>query len=190
MKNSNVFDPKNVDILDAEDRKTWQNPEEILEAITLDHDYVAADLGCGSGFFTIPLSRRVKKVYGIDIQKDMLEYLKQKIKREKIDNIELLLSGGDEIPLKNESVDLMMSANTLHEFDNKKKIIREIRRVLKDQGKVVVVDFKKKDIGFGPPVAIRVSRNQAKHLFEESGFISLKSKELTYHYLIVFLNSQ
>ena len=112
--------------MEAEDRKIWQNPEEILGAIELDRNYVAADLGCGSGFFTIPLSRKVKKVYGIDVQKEMLEFLEKKITRQKIGNIKLLLSGEDEIPLENKSVDLLISANTLHEFRDKEKMIREI----------------------------------------------------------------
>ena len=99
-----------------------------------------------------------------------------------------MLSGEDEIPLENESVDMLISANTLHEFSDKEKMIREIRRVLRHDGKAVIVDFKKEDTGFGPPVAIRVSRDQAKRLFEKNGFTVLKSKDLTYHYLIVFLN--
>jgi len=124
MKESYVFDPKYVDILEAEDRKIWQKPEEILDAIELNRDYVAADLGCGSGFFTIPLSRKVKKVYGIDIQKKMLTYLERKINSQKIENITLLLSKENEIPLENESLNLLISANTLHEFSDKEKDIR------------------------------------------------------------------
>ena len=87
MKESHVFDPKHVAVLESEDRKTWQNPEKILELLKLKPDYVAADLGCGSGFFAVPLSRRVKKVYGIDFQKEMLEFLEQKIQEQNIEKI-------------------------------------------------------------------------------------------------------
>ena len=186
MKESRVFDPKNVDILEAEDRKTWQNPEEILGSIELKPDYVTVDLGCGSGFFTLPLSRKVKKVYGIDVPKEMLEFLEQKIQRQRIRNIEPLLSGEDEIPLENESVDLLITVNTLHEFRDKEKMIGEMRRVLRQDGKAMIVDFKKEDTGFGPPVSIRVSREQARRLFEKNDFAVLKSQDLKYHYLMVF----
>ena len=189
MEESHVFDPKNIDILEAEDRETWQNPEEILESIELKHDYVAADLGCGSGFFSLPLSRKVKKVYGIDIQKEMLEFLEQKIHQQKISNIKPLLSEENEIPLENHSVDLLISVNTLHEFRDREQMIGEMRRVLRPEGKVVIVDFKKEDTGFGPPVAIRVSEEQAKHLFEKKDLAVLKSRDLKYHYLIVFRRS-
>lgn len=100
MKKSHVFNPKNIDVLEMEERKIWQNPEEILGTVEIKPNFVAADLGCGSGFFTVPLSRKVKKVYGIDIQKEMLEFLEQKIRKLKIKNIEPRLSRKNEIPLK------------------------------------------------------------------------------------------
>jgi len=186
MKESHVFDPKHIDVLESEDRKTWQNPEKLLGLLELKPDYVAADLGCGSGFFTIPLSRKVKKVYGIDVQKEMLEFLEQKIQRQNIGNIEPLLSKENEIPLENKSVDLLLSVNTLHEFHDKTKTTEEIRRVLKPEGQAVIVDFKKEDTGFGPPVSIRVSKEQASRLFEKQGLTVLKTHELKYHYLILF----
>lgn len=186
MKKSHVFNPKNITVLEMEDRKLWQNPEEILGATEIRPDFVAADLGCGSGFFTIPLSKKVKKVYGIDVQKEMLDFLSQKIQRLKIKNIEPLLSRKNEIPLENESADLLISINTLHEFDGKEKMIDEMRRVLKQDGKLLIVDFKKEDTGFGPPVAIRVSKKQAMILFEKKGFTLVNTRSLTYHYLLVY----
>ena len=186
MKESHVFDPKNVDVLEAEDRKTWQNPEEILELIELRPDYVAADLGCGSGYFTIPISQKVKKVYGIDIQKEMLNYLEKKIQKQKISNIETLLSKEHVIPLQKESVDLLLLVNTLHEFHKKKKIIKEIQRVLRPEGRAAIIDFKKENTGFGPPISIRISKKQAISLFKTQNLKVLKFLDLKYHYLIVF----
>jgi ubiquinone/menaquinone biosynthesis C-methylase UbiE len=115
----------------------------------------------------------------------MLEFLEKKIQGLKIKNIGLILSNEDEIPLENESVDILISINTLHEFDDKGRMIEEIRRVLRRYGKLLIVDFKKEDTGFGPPVAIRVSKEQAKSLFEKKGFTILKSEDLMYHYLLV-----
>jgi len=186
MKKSHVFDPKHVDVLEEEARKTWQNSEEILNTVDLKPTFVAVDLGCGSGFFTVPLSQRVQKVYAIDVQEKMLEFLRKKIRKLKITNVEPLLSKSNEIPLGDESVDFLVSINTLHEFDDKETMIEEMKRVLKRGGIVLIVDFKKKDTGFGPPVAVRVSKKQAKNLFEKKGFTILKMQELMYHYLLVF----
>ena len=143
-------------------------------------------MGCGSGFFTVPLSRKVAKIYAVDIQKEMLESLEQKIRNLKIENIKPLLARENEIPLGSESVDLLVSMNTLHEFDDKERMVKEMGRVLKQSGKVLIADWKKMDTGFGPPVAVRVSRKQAIDLFKKKDFITLKNESLQYHYLLVF----
>jgi ubiquinone/menaquinone biosynthesis C-methylase UbiE len=148
---------------------------------------VAADLGCGSGYFTVPLARRVRKVFGIDVQREMLDFLEDKIRKLKIRNVEPLLSKPDEIPLDDESVHLLMTVNSLHEFGDRDKMIREIMRVLKKRGRLLIVDFKKEETGFGPPVSIRISKEKAVGLFIAKGFALLKAKELPYHYLLVFV---
>lgn len=187
MKRSHIFDPEHIAVLEAEDRKVWQNPDEILNAVELKHDLVAADLGCGSGYFTLPLARKVKKVYGIDVQREMLNFLEDKLRKYGIRNIVPLLSKPNEISLEDQGVDLLMSVNTLHEFGDKNKMIEEIRRVLRRGGKLLIVDFKKKETGFGPPVNIRISKTGAVKLFETKSFRLRKAKELPYHYLLVFV---
>jgi ubiquinone/menaquinone biosynthesis C-methylase UbiE len=186
MAESHVFNPKHIAALESEERKTWQNPEEIIKLLPLKPSYVVADLGCGTGYFTLPISRKAKKVYGIDIQKEMLTVLEQKIRKQKIRNIQILLSNENEIPLQNASVDLLLSVNTLHEFSDKDAIISEMWRVLRADGNVAIIDFKKEDTGFGPPVSIRLSKEQAKRLFQKNGLTALKMHDLKYHYLIVF----
>ena len=172
--------------LEAEDRRIWQNPEAILNDVKVLPNFIVADLGCGSGYFTVALSRMAKKVYAIDIQKEMLSFLEDKIRRLKIKNVELVLSKPDEIPLENESVDFLMSINTLHEFGDKDKVIKEMRRVIKRGCNLLIADFKKEKMSFGPPVRIRVAEDKAIKLFEERGFVLSKADNLQYHYLLVF----
>jgi len=186
MKRTHVFDPKHVAVLEMEQRKLWENPDQILGLVEIRPDFVAADLGCGSGFFTLPLAKKVKKVYAIDVQKEMLEILEQKIRKQKIRNIELMLSKENELPLENESVELLITVNTLHEFGDKERMIKEMHRVLKPTGKALIVDFKKENTGFGPPVSIRVSKEQAITLFEKNGFNTVKTMNLPFHYALVF----
>ncbi len=186
MAESHIFDPKHIAVLESEDRKNWQDPQEIIELLGLKSSYVVADLGCGTGYFTVPIARKVRKVYGIDIQKEMLAFLEQKIQQQKIGNIEILLSKENEIPLQNKSVDLLLSVNALHEFRGKEAIINEMRRVLKADGQIAIVDFRKEDTGFGPPLSVRVSKEQAKLLFKKRGLSALKTRDLKFHYLIVF----
>jgi ubiquinone/menaquinone biosynthesis C-methylase UbiE len=187
MTSPHIFDPAHIAVLESEDRKVWQNPDEILSAINLKHNWVAADFGCGSGYFTVLLAQKVKKVYAIDIQKEMLSFVENKIKRLGINNIELRLSRPNAIPLEDETVDFLMSVNTLHEFDDKPRMIKEMKRVIKHNGKLLVVDFKTHETGFGPPVRIRVAKEKAIRLFEGENLALIGTKDLPYHYLLVFL---
>jgi ubiquinone/menaquinone biosynthesis C-methylase UbiE len=65
-------------------------------------------------------------------------------------------------------------------------MIREMNRVIKPHGRLLIVDFKKRETGFGPPVSIRISKVQAVKLLSKSGFILVGQKDLEYHYLLVF----
>jgi ubiquinone/menaquinone biosynthesis C-methylase UbiE len=187
MNSPHIFDPQHIAMLESEDRKVWQTPDKILGAIKLKPNWVAADFGCGSGYFTVLLAQKVKKVYAIDIQKEMLRYLEGKIRRLGISNIELRLSRPNEIPLEDKTVDILVSVNTLHEFGDKVRMIKEMKRVIKHKGNLLIVDFKKQETGFGPPVRIKVAKEKAISLFEGANFTLLSTKDLPYHYLLALV---
>jgi ubiquinone/menaquinone biosynthesis C-methylase UbiE len=189
LKKSHLFNPEHISVLESEDRKIWQSPDTILNAVEIKPDFVVADLGCGSGYFTVPLAAKAKKVYGIDVQKEMIDFLREKIRKLKIKNVKLLVSKPAEIPLDDESVDLLLTVNTLHEFDDRERMIEEMKRVVKRGGKILLVDFMKKETGFGPPVEIRVPKAKAVRLFEAKGFRLIEKRDLPYHYLLVFVKS-
>jgi ubiquinone/menaquinone biosynthesis C-methylase UbiE len=187
MKKSHIFDPAHISVLESEDREMWQNPDRILGPVDLQPEWLAVDLGSGSGYFTVPLSHAVRKVMAIDVQKEMLDFLRAKIQRLGIKNVELRLSKPDKIPVEESSVDFLMSVNTLHEFGDRDKMIGEMWRILKKGAKLLIVDFKKEDTGFGPPVSIRVTKDRAVKLFEKRGFALSKTADLSYHYLLIFI---
>lgn len=186
MTPSFIFDPAHIAVLESENRRVWQNPDEIPGVIKFRPRWVATDFGCGSGYFTVLLAPKVKKVYAIDIQKEMLSFVEGKIKQLGIRNVELRLSRPYEIPLEDETNDFLMSVNTLHEFDDKPRMIREIERAVKHKGILLIVDFKKQETCFGPPVKIRVTKENAISLFESANFALLDTKDLPYHYLLAF----
>lgn len=182
-----MFDPKNIHILESKERRSYLNPNQVLSLVNLKSSYVAADLGCGSGVFTIPLSKKVKKVYAIDIEQKMLDALTQKILENKISNIKPLLSEVDQIPIEENFIDFLLTVNTLHEFRNLNKTLREIHRILKPHGKVLVIDFKKKkQKGFGPPSKYRISSRKAKIIFNKMRFKVLELKFLKLDYFLLF----
>ena len=148
--NPQIFNPEKIYILESKKRRLYLDPQKILSFLDLQPSSIVADLGCGSGVFTIPISKKVKKIYGIDVEPKMIKALDQKIIQKKIKNVSTLLSNGINIPLETASLDLLITVNTLHEFNDRNKVFKEIFRVLNSTGKLAVVDFKKKREGFGP----------------------------------------
>lgn len=144
------------------------NPNEVLKQLKLKKEMVAADFGCGSGGWALPLAKELKegKVYAIDILEESLSALKAKIKLGKIFNIELIKSNVSETSkLMAESCDLVLMTNLLFECEDKKRVLEEGKRVLKKVGKILVVDWKQ-TASLGPKEG-RVSAEEVKELSEE-----------------------
>ena len=143
------------------------NPSEVLKNFELRKDMTAADFGCGSGGWVIPLAKKLEegKVFAIDILDESLSALRAKIKLEKIFNIEVLKSDVEKTSrvLKN-SCDLILMTNLLFEVADIKKVLEEGKRVLKAGGKILVVDWKK-DVPFGPKE--KISPEKVKGIAKE-----------------------
>lgn len=181
------FDVKKAEILDNQDRKQFLNPDSILDRIGLEREMVLADLGCGTGFFTIPASLRVKKVYALDVQREMLDILQDKIKKQKLANIETILSEESSIPLPDSSVDVLLMANVFHELEDRSAILEEGKRILSSRGKLAIVDWKKIEMDFGPPVEERLAEEEVISICEDSSFeFAERSDAGPYNYLLVF----
>jgi ubiquinone/menaquinone biosynthesis C-methylase UbiE len=163
------------------------NPSKILRELDLKVDMVAADFGCGSGGWAIPLAKILEdgKVFAVDILEEPLSVLKSKIKREKIFNIETVKNDVEKgTRLLSETCDLVLMTNLLFESEDKKKVLEEGKRVLKRGGKILVVDWKK-DSPLGPKE--KVSPEEIKKLAEEIGLKLEKEFEAgLHHYGILF----
>ncbi len=188
---SHKFDVKRAEILDSPDRTQFLNPDSILDKIGLERKMVLADLGCGTGFFTIPASLRVKKVYALDVQREMLDILQAKIKKQKLANIELILSKESSIPLPDDSVDILLMANVFHELEDRSAILEEGKRILSSRGKLAIVDWKKIEMDFGPPVEERLAEEEIISICKDGGFeFRERSDAGPYNYLLVFNRSR
>ena len=146
------------------------NPNEVLKQLKLKESMVAADFGCGSGGWALPLAKKLEegKVYVIDILEEPLSALKAKIKLGKILNIETIKSDVNETSkLTSESCDLVLMTNLLFECEDKKRVLEEGKRALKKGGKILVVDWKL-DAPLGPKEG-RVSPAEVKKIAESIG---------------------
>jgi ubiquinone/menaquinone biosynthesis C-methylase UbiE len=180
------FDANKAGILDDPERVKILDSASILDKLELRGEMVFADLGCGTGFFAIPAARRVKKVFALDIQPEMLEILRDKIKKEKITNIEALLSGESSIPLLDKSVDILLTANVFHELEDRSALLREVKRVLKMNGRLMIIDWKKMEMDFGPPLQERLDEKEVIATCFRNGFTLIEKLNIgPYNYLLI-----
>lgn len=116
--------------------------EFILSALNVNPGHILLDIGTGTGHFAIEAAKRCKKVYAIDISAPMLEYVKLKAKKEKIENIELVRSGFLNFDFPDIKFDQVVSSAALHHLPDYWKLvaIRNVYHALKDQGKFYLGD--------------------------------------------------
>lgn len=181
------FSAENAGILDSIERHGFLNPGSILEKAGLDSDTILADLGCGSGYFAIPASFIVKKVYAIDIQQEMLDIIREKIKKGKLTNIVTVLSEESSIPLPDNSIDVLFMANVFHELEDRGAVLNEAKRILRRKGRLIIIDWKKIEMDFGPPVEERLTADEVVSICEDADFMLLERMEAgVYNYMLVF----
>lgn len=166
------------------------SPENILKRMGINariKDVV--DFGCGYGTFSIPVAKLVGgKVYAIDIESEMIEITKKKIKENKLDNVEAILrdfiSNGS--GLNDESVDYAMLFNILH-AEEPEKLLREAYRILRKDGKLGIIHWNYDlDTPRGPSIEIRPKPEQCIKWAKSAGFEFLQKYDLKpYHYGIV-----
>lgn len=168
-------------------RDVWQKPEEVLRVLALRPDSIVADVGSGTGYFAVRLARAVPqgRVYGIDVEPTMTEYLTKRASHAGLTNLRALTSPKDD-PTLPEPVDVILVVDTYHHIDAREAYFGRLRASLKPGGRVVLVDFKKGSPE-GPPAQHRVSPEQARAEMAKAGYrVEASPDVLPYQYVLVF----
>jgi len=178
------------------------NPNQVLKQLELKEDMVAADFGSGAGGWAIPLAKRLLssrrplrpeleplsqgKVYAIDILEEPLAVLKSRAKLERVFNIETIRADLEKgTSLASNSVDLVLATNLLFQVEDKKAIFKEVKRVLKKGGQLLIVDWLLR-APLGPEKG-RVSSEEVKKMAREFDFqLKKEFKAGIYHYGLIF----
>ncbi|HYM39983.1 MAG TPA: class I SAM-dependent methyltransferase [Thermoplasmata archaeon] len=173
--------------LDSEERRSYLNPRAILRAFRVRPGMRIADIGSGTGFFALPAAEAVGRtghVHAVDLSPEMLEDLEAKLSAQRITNVTVVRSTEDRISLADRSVDFAFLACILHELDGPGTLL-EARRILRPQGRLGIVDWKKEAMAFGPPVEHRLDENEAKAILRDAGFTPTRAFPAgPYHYAI------
>jgi len=168
----------------------FTNPEQNILHLGLKEGMRVADFGAGTGFYAKACSLRVGntgKVYAIEVQKDLVKKLESDIKHLGILNIDCIWGdiermGGTKIT--DNSVDAVIISNVLFQIEDKLGIIDEARRILRKDGKILLVDWANK---VGSVESNAIDEDRAKELFEKRGFKFCEKISTTiHHYGIIF----
>ncbi|MCM8798441.1 MAG: class I SAM-dependent methyltransferase [Candidatus Omnitrophica bacterium] len=157
--------------LNSPERKKLFNPRFALKSLGVTSGMYVADVGCGTGFFTFPLSRIVGeegKVFAIDISPHMLKDVRRLIQKEKLKNVRVILSKENKIPLESKKVDFCLLASVVHELENPKLFFKELKRILKNNGKLGIIEWKKIPSPLGPPLKERISLLEMEKIIKQN----------------------
>jgi len=151
-------------------RDTWQLPSRVIEVLQLRPGQVVADIGSGTGYFAVKLARSTAapKVYGVDIEPAMRDYLSQRAATEQLANVHAVLGAADRANLP-ESVDLVMVVDTFHHIPNRVAYFSALKQQLKPGARLAIIDFRK-DSPEGPPIEFRLLPDQITGELAKAGF--------------------
>ncbi|MBL7203904.1 MAG: methyltransferase domain-containing protein [Desulfobacteraceae bacterium] len=185
-----IFNPEYLWYLESEDRYRWQKPDQVIEALELSEGDIIADIGAGGGYFTEKFSKRVGKsghVYAVDVQDIMITLLKERVNKDKLDNV-TVIKGRFETPmLPSKSVDIAFFSSVYKEISERIEYMKEVRKSLKRDGRVAILEFYK-DGGFaGPEYGDLMYESQVIEELEKAGFVLTRSFDfLPEEYFLLF----
>lgn len=134
--------------LERPEREREEEPARAIEALDLRAGMTVADIGAGSGYYTVRMARKVGaegKVYATDIQVGMLSLLQRRAKQEQITNIVPVLGAADDPKLPPGAIDMALMVDVYHELSAPQAFMRRLRETLKPDGRLVLIEFRKED---------------------------------------------
>lgn len=124
-------------------RDAWQKPDEVIRTLSLSPSARVADIGAGTGYFSVRLARSIPQgqVFAIDIEPSMVEYVTERASREGLPNIQAVLASPDDPKIAG-AVDLILIVDTYHHITDRSAYVRRLIPALKPAGRLAIIDFK------------------------------------------------
>ncbi len=191
-----LFPPKDLGLLESPDRDIWQKPEQVMDALGIADGSKVADIGAGSGYFTIRLARRVGPngiVWAEDVQPAMLEAIKRRVAKDvarDIRNVVAVNGTSSDPMLPENSVDAVLILDTYQEIvqdGNPLLFLQNVRKALRPGGRVGMIDYKKDGGGPGPD-GPRPDPDTVIAVAEQAGLRLMKRETfLPFQFFLVFV---
>lgn len=172
-KIASVMGISGADWLERPERELEENPTRAIDLLNLKPGMEIADIGAGVGYYTIRMSRRVGptgRVYAVDIQPGMLARLKRRLIRDKIENVEPVLSTETDPRLPDGKLDMIIMVDVYHEFSQPQAMLQALKKALKPDGRLVLLEFRKEDASIPIRLEHKMSVREVKTEVEAEGY--------------------
>ncbi len=159
--------------LERPERETEEAPTKAITALKLRQGQVVADVGAGSGYYTMLLRAAVGprgRVYATDIQPEMLALIRKKIERPGVSNVELVLGTPTESRLPDGAIDLALMVDVYHELAQPQAFLQSLKRALKPDGRLVLIEFRKESAWVPIREEHRMTVREARMELEAVGY--------------------
>ncbi len=189
MANEKIFPDSKWQRLVSDERNKSLEREKFFDISTPTENDVWADIGCGPGYFTLPLAQKVKKVYAVDISEKMLDVCKTRAEDASIYNIDYIVSSAESFNLLPNSIEKALFVTVFHELDDKKEAVKEIKKILREEGRVYIIDWKYEELDYGPSIEHKLPASEVIDYFVNEGFRLEKNLNIyPNYYFLVFYN--
>lgn len=157
-------------VFDDPSRDAWQKPHEVIHALALPPNATVADIGAGTGYFSMRLANMLPKgeVFAVDTEPDMVKYLGERAKREGLKNV-TPVSGKPDDPRLPQKIDLALMVDVYHHIGDRVGYFRKLSTYLKPGARVAIIDFRM-DSPDGPPKAARIPPERIKSELKSAGY--------------------
>ena len=186
---AHVMSHYGIEWLERKEREMEENTTQLLKNLAVQPGTVIADIGAGSGYHSTLLSKMVGngKVYAVDVEPEMIAYMKDRIKLEGYKNIIPVLSTEQKVSLPANSIDVMLLVDVYHEFSFPYEMTLSMLEALKPGGKLVLVEFRAEDPNVPIKTIHKMSEQQAVKEFKASGFLFEKNiGNLPWQHCLIF----
>jgi SAM-dependent methyltransferase len=184
-----VLGHRGIQWLEREEREREEHPDRLIELLDLPPDSVIADIGAGSGYFTLRLAAVVPegKVVAVDIQPEMLEAIKVRRKKRGVGNVETVLGTITDPKLAEGSIDAALLVDAYHEFSHPKEMAEGIVRALAPGGRLYLVEYRAEDPDVPMAPLHKMTEKQARLEMEAAGLTFVENLDgLPWQHLLVF----
>ena len=186
---SKVMGHPGIGWLERTDREKEEAPSKAIALLDLAPDAVLADIGAGSGSYSFRIARKLPrgKIVAVDIQPEMLDFLKAESAKLGVTNVQPHLGSIDDVKLPPASIDAALMVDAYHEFDHPVEMLASLRSALKPKGRIYVLEYRAEDDNVPIKPHHKMTEAQARKEFEAAGFRFVMNKpDLPWQHLLVF----